>query len=42
MDVVDTPALFSFSSRRIRIAAAEKPMARAKRGSRVLREGEKT
>ena len=36
IDVVDMPALFSFSSRRIRTPAAEMPIAMAKRGSRVL------
>lgn len=39
MDVVAMPALFSFSSRRIRMPAAAKPIARAKTGSSVL-EGE--
>ncbi len=36
MDVVAIPALFSFSSRRIRIPAAAMPMAMAKMGSNVL------
>jgi len=36
MDVVDMPARFSDSSRRIRMPAAEMPIVRAKRGSRVL------
>ena len=42
MDVVGMPALFSFSSRRMRMAAAEVPMARANRGSRVLDEERKS
>lgn len=37
MDVVVRPALFSVSSRRMRIPAAAMPMVMAKRGSNVLK-----